>query len=165
MNASYSVFPETRHVLETFRGSIGYTNVMQLLARQARDRRVGLCQHTIMDFTKATLALTNEQVRIITDTIGLRSARPRKYAMVIANARNFAIASLFAACLSRDGFSVRCFHSRAAAVRWITASEEGNTTSQNIESFATLAHHREINRSLENDSRNVDCVLDGAQPA
>jgi hypothetical protein len=119
MNASYSVFPESGHVLETFRGSVGYTNLMQLFARQARDRRIGLCQHTVMDFTKATLKLTNEQVRIVADTIGLRSARPRKYAIVIANARNFAIASMFASLLSRDAFTVRCFHSRAAALRWI----------------------------------------------
>ena len=137
MDASYSVFPESAYVLETYRGTVRYNNLMNLFARQARDRRLGLCQHTVMDFTKATLALSGEEVRIIADTVGLRSAMPRKYAMVIVNARNFAIASLFETYLSRDSHAVRCFHSRAAALRWIAPDCAADAESDRRESSET----------------------------
>jgi hypothetical protein len=123
MRVGYTVFPRSGYVLETLRGIVTYQDLARFAARQQLDVRVAPHFHTVSDFSRATLRLTEQEVRLYADTIcTLPTGRLGKRALVVFGARNLAIANLLQAFALQSGLQAQCFCDRDAALRWLNES-------------------------------------------
>ena len=140
MRASYSIYPESRYVQRSFRGAVTYPKLRYFTARQLRDPRLPAHYDSISDFTQATLHFTDIEVRNFAEWLG---GHPKfsvgRRAVVVTNARNFAIAKLFEQVMSAHELSIRCFQTRDAAARWLKAEREAHLDSIQENSPESLA--------------------------
>jgi hypothetical protein len=140
MRASYTIFPESRYVQRAFRGAVTYPKLRYFTARQLRDPRLPLHYDSISDFTQATLHLTDGEVRNFADWLGRHPKfSSGRRALVVNNARNYAIASLFEQCMIEHGVTIRCFQTRSAAARWLKTEREAKFDSVQSERFEPAA--------------------------
>jgi hypothetical protein len=130
MRASYSIFPESRYVQRSFRGAVTYPKLRYFTARQLRDPRLPVHYDSISDFSQATLHFTDLEVRNFAEWLrGHPKFSVGRRAVVVTNARNFAIASLFEQCFEGQGLSMRCFQTRDAATRWLKSERDAKLES------------------------------------
>jgi hypothetical protein len=121
MRVGYTIFPRSDYLLETFRGIVSYQDLARIAARQQLDVRIAPHYHTVADFSRATVRLTEGEVRLFADAI---CAPPRgrlgKRALVVVGARNLAFASLLQTFVVQYGLDAQCFCDREAAQRWLS---------------------------------------------
>jgi hypothetical protein len=110
------------------RGIVTYRDLVQFATRQQFDVRIAPHYDTVSDFSRATIRLTEREVRLFADTIStLPSGRVGKRALVTIGARNLAYASLLQAFIVEAGLDAQCFFDREAALRWLHGQRSDRT--------------------------------------
>jgi len=120
MRVGYTIFPRSGYILETLRGIVTFDDLSGFAARQQFDARITPHYDTVSDFSRATIRLTEREVRLFADIIcTLPSGRVGKRALVVVGARNLAFASLLQSFIVQSGLEAQCFCDRDAAFRWL----------------------------------------------
>jgi hypothetical protein len=128
MRVGYTIYPRSGYVLETLRGIVTYQDLVHFVARQQFDARIAPHYDTVSDFSRATVRLTEREVRLFADTIStLPSGRVGRRALVTSGARNLAFASLLQGFIAESGLDAQCFCDREAALRWLHGQRSERT--------------------------------------
>lgn len=161
MKSTYRVFPESGYIIETYRGIVCLGDFLESETRRRDDLRCREHFHLVSDLRRANVVLSLEDIATLVGALPRSSISPKKWALVLANGRNYAIASLLKARLEASPMRVECFVGIEPACAWLAGDSNGNAQtgwpvgqSRNLRPEAPRYAHRADSRSV---SVSRDC--------
>jgi hypothetical protein len=131
MKSTYRLFPDSGYILETYRGVVRLADIVASDERRRRDRRCRPHFHLVSDYRRANVLVSPDEIAALAAAPTDESAPRQRYiALILANGRNLAFATLYKSMLATRSVYAECFVGVESACAWLAALSGSSPSSE-----------------------------------